>query len=115
MDQVSCPDKRNESGNVAIHHRGWNVRQSNLQILQSFIDRRHLIRSRGSSPKLRDIWSFVGAIQEGAPFTREQNSVSLSCNTLIRRSMSRSELNKWGETRILPSRIATTTCSFFNS
>jgi hypothetical protein len=34
--------------------------------------------------------------------------------TLIRRSMSRSELNKWGETRILPSRNATTTCSFCN-
>jgi creatinine amidohydrolase len=30
-----------ESRNVAIHHRGWNSRQSNLQILQSFIHRRH--------------------------------------------------------------------------
>lgn len=120
MNQIAGPDKRNESSNVAIHHRGWNARQNNLQIPQSFIDRCHLIRSPGIVPKLRDTLSLCccdSRSPQGRSSFTPVNKISRqhhAATTLIRRSMSRSELNKWGETRILPSRIATTTCSFCN-
>jgi hypothetical protein len=75
----------------------------------------NLIRSQGSSSKLRDILSLVGAIRDhlrGHPSAVNTIPRHHPCNTWIRRSMSRSELNKWGETRILPSRMLTTTFSF---